>query len=215
MLTRDWPVALAVVGFGLLGAVGLAALWRFDNSARVQTQIAYTRFTARAEPGVEVVIIGDSVAKLSAPATLCGLRVRDYSQGGSSAWQWTRAAGAIVRTTKPRVAVIALGVNDAYIRNREDYARWERTYDRLVGEVRAPTVVLVAPLPVQPFGKGPRFSNAFIERQQEHIGSLAGDRYRVAPAVSTVGLVRPDGVHPNEAGEQAWARRLADVACPA
>jgi lysophospholipase L1-like esterase len=205
---RDATVAGTILCLCLAPAL-LDRTHRGHILLRQMTRVAEA---AAVEKG-HTLVIGDSIAEASAPATLCGDTVFNAAIGGTGVRDWLAEGRRLTRIVDPRRVVVSLGVNDANVRfGATD--QWNERFDALVRTVGSGReVIVVAPLPVQPFGKGPSFSETRMADMRQHLAALSGLSVAVVPPRRTDGLTVADGVHPNAAGRRAWAQALERSAC--
>lgn len=158
-----------------------------------------------AEAG-SALLIGDSITEMSPLITLCGRPVFNAGISGSGVEEWTRLAPELIRTLRPSLVVVALGVNDTQRAEPFDAGQWAEHYHQLLSSYRGPRILL-APLPVE---AGKRYGTDYYDpaRIEELRRIVIREGGIAIPLVPT-----SDGVHPSQAGRLVWAAGLAD-ACP-
>lgn len=165
------------------------------------------RIAAEDVPAGGALLIGDSITEMEHISSLCGLPVFNAGISGSRVSDWSALGPYLIAKTKPRLIVVALGVNDAQKRWNFDPTVFDSAYRGILRTVRAPVVV------VTPWGVEAASSD-IIDRARLRNIQAAIDRM---PATMTIKPIEPvgmtiDGVHPNARGRAIWRERLA-AAC--
>lgn len=206
---RKIPLGAALAAF-VIGATSGVAGWRIVRPTAtfdyMPTRLLILAAQAESFPAEQILIIGDSVTEMSAPNTLCGMRVLNAGVSGATVKQWRPFAQAIVAKARPRIVVLALGTNDAKRSEEFDLPLWKNDYADLARAVRATWVV---PPPTITPGEQ---AESIIDRSRlnEIAAAVSGSGIH---AVDRSDLERSasDGIHPDQTGRERWVANLERV----
>jgi lysophospholipase L1-like esterase len=199
-------IVAALLVIALVAVVAVAMPRQKDERAYYFSVRSFVLMQRAADwPGGGVLVVGDSLSEMSAPATLCGLPVFNAGISGSRVSDWGNLAPELVRLVRPRLVVIALGTNDARRSLRFDASQWQRHYSRIV----RPGFILVAPPAVEP---GKQYGTGYYDPAR--LANISAMIDRLPNPIAKPGeLPTLDGVHPNESGRAAWVAAV-ERSCP-
>lgn len=202
-----WLALILVLGLGLFA---IDQLLRPKPQDRIRLEAHAAALTSTAP----VLLVGDSIAFLAAPETLCGAAVFNAAVPGDRVQELVGDAPRYAARLSAKRVVIAVGVNDGWPRHR-DIASWTDAYRRLVASYGARDLVLVEinPPDLSIDGVAHRLDLDFIAQANAAIRAIAAEAG--AKLVRAPGSVQTrDSLHPSAAGIDKWRARLAQVACP-
>jgi hypothetical protein len=105
---------------------------RYVYAPRRQTAI---RFQAKQVPKGGIVIVGDSITDLFWTKEICGLPVLNSGVSGAGVdWHLQYVSETLI-LSKPKIAVIAIGINDALTPDRISVADFEKEWTLLYEKV--------------------------------------------------------------------------------
>lgn len=151
-----------------------------------------------------VLLIGDSITERTPVGTLCGLPVFNAGISGAGVDELRTFAGKLAQTLKPRLTIIAVGVNDAQRERDAPSAAAFREIDRELGG--ASYVLPLMPEKAGQFGMT-YFDPARVRQVRADILSL--HRPTLRPFDVTGHTL--DGVHLDAAAKAVWRKRLATL----
>ena len=168
------------------------------NHASVRDFMISTQAHQIAENGV--LLIGDSITEGLVLPQVCGLPVINAGIGGAGVSAFVTRVNKMISITKPRIVVVALGVNDAHgDPNFVDsiVSEWIKIYSEIVHLIKARQAepVLMTILPVEDgkaLGKG-YFNSSQILMMNKKIIELA-EKNNVVAIDSFANLASDDGL---------------------
>lgn len=219
-MQRKWlylGVAALVSVSATGGAIGGHFVWRVRHKAElhaIKRPKAILFQASQTNPGA--VIIGDSIVELAALPRVCGMETLNAGISGAGTARVRALASTLLPRTKPRLIVIAVGVNDAVRSGGLTPSRFTAEYRGLVREAQATGAVVVS-LTVQPVSsdenkRGIAFDRKKIEKINQIILQTNPRTVNLWSAVQLQGWLpdrlTDDGVHPNPAGYVSWKQQL-------
>ena len=183
-----------------------------------------------------VVCFGDSITAGKYPDHLAELRpdleIVNAGVGGNTTGQGLARIEADVLSRKPNVVLIMFGTNDSVLRAAKAYRTPLKTFgdnvEKMILACRAagaePVVATLLPIISAPYyTRHPkefytpeggldailaRYRGATVEVAERHMITVVDMNTLIAGDETHL---KPDGVHPNEAGEKAIAQHFADA----
>jgi lysophospholipase L1-like esterase len=215
-------VAAAAVFAGAFGAVA--------GAYRIKSHLPHSHIESRgiavlsqsAQGDFPVVVLGDSIVELSDTPTMCGARALNAGLSGARVAQVGDLAVKLLPAERPKLVVIAVGVNDANAAEPTDLDAFRASYRTIVQTAQAVGAHVVA-LNIEPVGSAKYANSALFDRDR----IIAENRIIREMGVPVLDLAQgmaprdravlpddetDDGVHPNAKGYIAW-HRVASQAC--
>lgn len=185
------------------------------GDAAIGFREAHDRIAAQFEtfPPNNVLVIGDSIVARSGLVDLCGMQVFRAGLPGARVREWIDFAPEVIAHAQPRLVIFALGVNDLQTRFRTDPDEWERDYRRLIEAAKPAKVVLLGIMPLE-VGRLPRASMVPEHRDvlNARLTRIAADTgATLLPPLRSAQNLTLDGIHFNPAGQDQWAKRIAEA----
>ena len=199
---RGVLILLAVLGIG-------AGLWRSQAQPGESGYAAIRKGVlldqAQSAPKGGVLLIGDSLTERAPVDRLCGLPVFTAGVSGAGVEDFNGMAAQLAQTLKPKLTIIAVGVNDAqWTRDNPNLAESFRTIDADVGGASYV-------LPLMPDSKG-QFGTAYFDPTKiVEVRQAIVSLHRPTLAPFNVMGHTIDGVHLDAAAKAVWRERLSEL----
>lgn len=167
---------------------------------------------------VRTVLLGDSIVEGSRVATLCGGRALNAGISGANISGVRDIARKLEPKIKPRLIIIAAGINDSSKEYPTSVSSFKATYKEVIDLGRRTGATVVA-INIEPVARGNTvFDPKHIARNNKIIAGLGVpviDLWSIMREPDTVSLPASstdDGTHPNARGYALWTA-AADKAC--
>jgi lysophospholipase L1-like esterase len=186
------------LGLAVLVVVG-CVVWHEDRPTLAERRDQIVRDAPRFPKG-QVLLIGDSITQAENISELCGLQVLNAGIAGTRVEHWLKLAPWLVRTTKPKIVIFALGTNNAATAHPFNLQTWAKEYR----SIRPTGSYVVGLWPVEET-KNPAYSQKRIALMDAALSKEP--RYIKPPTVPMTW----DGVHLTRQGRRLWADNLQPI----
>jgi lysophospholipase L1-like esterase len=192
---------------------------RPSSHAQSRTKAILSQAAQRDYP---VIVIGDSIVELAAIHSLCGKLTLNAGIAGMPVEKIDGVAKLLLSGRRPKLVVIAAGVNNAHFGDPADAPEFVPAYHDIIRLAQAGgahvVAMNIAPVADASFESARLFDVGRIRRLNRKIAHMGVPVIDLWSAMAKGQVLKPgftnDGVHPSPLGYRAWNMAL-EQACSA
>ena len=208
-MNRKLTGAVALVAT-CLAASYLMGLWPFEPELELNHERFYLIKAEIKKTPDAIVVFGDSIVQGAVlPGSICGFPVVNAGVVGAAAQYFQHHAAALLGSSRPKLIVLAVGINNA---SPAAAKQFQSNYRELVASLSRAAPVAVATITPVRSGKG-------SESYDPTLVTTLNDIIKTTPNTKAViDLNEPlsgadwttDGIHLGAAGNALWTRAMVD-----